>query len=551
MGRYISTGATQPSTCIANVATTCYNVSTHKYSYDANECWQNKIVIDTPGAYTFTVPTGITCMRAIAVGGGGKVKPCNPACCGTAGGGGGYAEKYFTVSAGCSIQITVGRQEGNTSVTYTPGSILVTGGGAAACTGGSASGGDWNSTGGEGGYNRNYCGGGASHYCGACIYTYATNCCGYCVVWSGISARSLDPSHDSGTCCVARYAGGGSAGSWIWTSGGAGQCAFNNMDNYGQGYGPTAGGGGGIGYISRCAIRDPICACICVKGNCNYAGPVVPRSSCPAHAGGGGGTKWQCVEYCVCQNYEGCCESGRYRSGPGGWGGKMNNEGREDWWIWGYQHHSPWGSTIHPRSCITEPGLSPKFYPWHDIHDMAGSGSAGRNINVGNNDWGYCGWATANPYNHKPSRISGEGAGTGGVVFGCCDLCSYGMQCCVAGSATNACGSINWELVCCLGTTNKVCCAERMMDALFPFIISCAGTLGGAGGVGVCHIASKAGKGGGSGINRSYILCICYGGAFDCCNQAAGTPLAFPPCILDYLASPAGTGMAILYWKDA
>jgi hypothetical protein len=229
----------------------------------------------------------------------------------------------------------------------------------------------------------------------------------------------------------------------------------------------------------------------------------------------------------------------------------MNNEGREDHWIWGYQHHSPWGSTIHPRSCITEPGLSPKFYPWHDIHDMAGSGSAGRNINVSNNTWGYCGWATANPYNHKPSRISGEGAGTGGVVFNCCDLCSYGMQCCVAGSATNACGSINWELVCCLGTTNKVCCAERMMDALFPFIISCAGTLGGAGGVGVCHIASKAGKGGGSGINRSYILCICYGGAFDCCNQAASTPLAFPPCILDYLASPAGTGMAILYWKDA
>ena len=493
MGRYISTGASQPSTCIANVATTCYNVSSHRYSYDANECWQNKVVIDTPGSYTFTVPTGVTCMRAIAVGGGGKTKPCNPACCGTAGAGGGYAEKYFTVVSGCSVQITVGRQEGNTSVTYTPGSILVTGGGAAACTGGSASGGDWNSTGGAGGYNRNYCGGGASHYCGACIYTYQTNCCGYCVVWSGISARQLDPAHDSGTCCVSRYAGGGSAGSWIWSTGGAGQCAFNNMDNYGQGYGPTAGGGGGIGYINRCAIRDPICACICVKGNCNYNGPTVPRSSYPAHAGGGGGSKWQCVEYCVCQNYEGCCESGRYRSGPGGWGGKMNNEGREDHWIWGYQHHSPWGSTIHPRSCITEPGLSPKFYPWHDIHDMAGSGSAGRNISVANNDWGYCGWATAHPYNHRPSRIAGEGAGTGGVVFTCCDLCSYGMQCCVAGSATNACGSINWELVCCLGTTNKVCCAERMMDALFPFIISCAGTLGGAGGVGICHLSSKAG----------------------------------------------------------
>jgi hypothetical protein len=172
-------------------------------------------------------------------------------------------------------------------------------------------------------------------------------------------------------------------------------------------------------------------------------------------------------------------------------------------------------------------------------------------MHVDNNTWGYCGWATANPYNKRPARISGEGAGTGGVVFRCCDLCSFGMQCCVVNSATNACGTINWELVCCLGTSGKFDCAVRMEQSLFPFIISCAGTLGGAGGVGVCHLGSKAGKGGGQGIYRSYIFCICYGGNFDRCNGSGAAPLlAFPPCILDWMASPAGTGMALLYWRD-
>jgi hypothetical protein len=90
-----------------------------------------------------------------------------------------------------------------------------------------------------------------------------------------------------------------------------------------------------------------------------------------------------------------------------------------------------------------------------------------------------------------------------------------------------------------------------MQEALFPYVIACAGTLGGAGGVGICHLGAKAGKGGGSGVYRSYLLCVCYGGNFDRCNNSGANPLlAFPPCILDWLASPAGTGMALLYWKD-
>ena len=107
---------------------------------------------------------------------------------------------------------------------------------------------------------------------------------------------------------------------------------------------------------------------------------------------------------------------------------------------------------------------------------------------------------------------------------------------------------MNWTLLCCLGTSGKICCADRLQTHLFPYVVACAGTLGGAGGFGVCHGAQKAGKGGGSGVNRSYILCVCWGGSFNLCN-GVGAALAFPPCDLDWRVSTAGTGMAIIYWK--
>ena len=86
------------------------------------------------------------------------------------------------------------------------------------------------------------------------------------------------------------------------------------------------------------------------------------------------------------------------------------------------------------------------------------------------------------------------------------------------------------------------------MESVVPSFISCAGTLGGSGGVGVCCWASKAGKGGGGGIYRYHLLCVCWGSTFDLCN-GTGAALAFSPCLLDQLVSNAGTGMAILYWK--
>jgi hypothetical protein len=89
-----------------------------------------------------------------------------------------------------------------------------------------------------------------------------------------------------------------------------------------------------------------------------------------------------------------------------------------------------------------------------------------------------------------------------------------------------------------------------MKDKLFGGSMTCAGTLGGSGGVGICGFNSKAGAGGGGGTAKCHIVCVCYGGTYDLCN-GSGTALAFSPCILDNLVSNAGSGLAIVYYKEA
>lgn len=546
MGRYISTGTTQANTTSVITASSCYQTSAHKYAYDATSCWSNRIIIDTPGNYTFTVPANATCFRAIAIGGGGKSYITCTACCGTAGGGGGYSERVDTVNAGCTVTIVVGRQQQDTTIAYTnSGSTArtLTGGGAVGPLPGVASGGDWNSNGGNGGINCNYCGN-LSHYCGSCIYQYTTTCCGYCVVWSGVSGRQIDPDHGADDCCGARYSGGGSAGSWIWQTGGMGQSAHNAVPVFSLGYGASAGGGGGIGYIDIPAIRSAWCTCICHLTNYNGTTGTTRlfrNMWYPNAAGGGGGTKYQCCMYCVCQTYEGMCCQGKFRNGPGGWGGLNNNEGREQSMYWvancGPNNHN------FPYHQDRPQGPPPKQYPWHDIHSMAGSGSSGRSMMSNccyNGDW-------QSPIFDCLPNNSGEGAGTGAISYFCCNATQSFFNGCFQ-QGVDACGSINWQLVCCLGTTGQICCSDKMYQSLFPYVLSCAGTLGGSGGVGICHYASRAGKGGGAGVNRSYILCICWGGTYNLCN-GTGAALAFPPCDLDWRASTAGTGMAILYWK--
>jgi hypothetical protein len=144
---------------------------------------------------------------------------------------------------------------------------------------------------------------------------------------------------------------------------------------------------------------------------------------------------------------------------------------------------------------------------------------------------------------------SGEGAGTGGITAYCCDPIIRGDG--IGNTAPSGGPLVNWLKICNLGTTGQCDQAWLMPDALFPYFITCAGTLGGSGGVEWCGYASKAGKGGGGGQAKCQLLCVCYGGAYDCCNQVSATPLAFPPCILDMLISNAGTGMAIIYYREA
>jgi hypothetical protein len=108
----------------------------------------------------------------------------------------------------------------------------------------------------------------------------------------------------------------------------------------------------------------------------------------------------------------------------------------------------------------------------------------------------------------------------------------------------------NWQKICHLGLCGQCDQAWLMPDGLFPQFITCAGTLGGSGGVAICGYTSKAGKGGGGGQAKGQILCICHGGSYDLCN-GSGPALAFPPCLLDQLTSNAGTGFAIIYYREA
>ena len=306
-----------------------------------------------------------------------------------------------------------------------------------------------------------------------------------------------------------------------------------------SGGGSSAGGGGGIGYMTRQGVVASSCNCICTPQSPGQQGPDAMNVNYPPTAGGGGGTKWQTGTSCECIPIVGvCCMTGNWRGGHGGWGGNDNNEGLGECFFFGSQTVS---SYYGCHSCTRfTPSTPPKTYQWHDIHSMCGSGSSGKSISfdAGSHWCGTIQWATKIAYGSSPEN-AGEGAGTGGVTY---------VYCAPQYFSNSSATMVNWTLLCCLGTSGKVCCSDRLQQSLFPNVISCAGTLGGSGGVGICTMTSKAGKGGGAGVNRCYILCICYGGAFDLCN-GSGAALAYPPSELDWRVSNAGTGMAIIYWK--
>jgi hypothetical protein len=541
MGRYISTGTAQATACTSYSPTTCYQVSNYKYSYDSNECWQNRIMLDKPGSYTFVVPVTTTgsstaCVRAIAVGGGGK------ACvsdfyCNFAGSGGGYAESVHTVTAGCVMTVVVGRQQQDTTIAYTcAGGVAqtLTGSGAANRTPGAASGGNvMNSRGGCGGWGRNYQE--VRSTCpSTCLCIYPVTCCGYCVVYGCNCISFVGNAY-----CVAYFPGGGSAGSFVYPCGGNGGTVCHKQATYGgEEGGSMAGGGGGIGYLNKCCHISSRCDCICrMYGNSSQPGVCSITIS-----GGGGGSRFvPKMSSCEQTLWTGLCEGGIWRTGAGGRGGCDNHEGIPDTMYWTCALCMCTGRSEHDVCC----GTAPKKWPWHDVFSISGTGASGKGLGWcadGQMDQGQY-WVQGCSWGGRPED-AGEGAGTGGAVYpNLCDPIQVGWPCSPG-------WFLDWQTVCNMGLQGSAPNAYDHVRGIAPGIISQAGIFGGSGGIGVHGFASKAGLGGGAGMFKCYIICICHGGSYDCCNGVASTPLAFPPCILDNIVSNAGSGVAIIYWKD-
>ena len=505
-----------------------------KSYYDGKQCWQYKVVYDRPGTYNFDVPAGIACVRTVIVGGGGKPVCTIGSCCGHGGAGGGYSERCMTVAAGNQITVVVGRQSQDSTVACN--SVAVhTAGGAVGCAPGAATGGQWNSRGGCSGFACNYCGGSVSH-CTACIFFTTTTCCGYCLVFG----RNPGTAGDSGTgCTTMALPGGASAGSPYYCCGGCSPtvCAFGSIA-----HGSVASGGGGVGSqtVPFSVWHYSCCDCVCP----NYQSSACQfwRTGYPGSASGGGGSHGSLPGQC--RSWEGICQSHDWQGGQGGPGGPDTdkNDPLANQWRMTY----PCGAWRMHWCTKTK---DPERKPWWDIACISGAGAPGF---VNHNNYIFCCSSTHSPgFIGRPSN-AGEGAGTGGWTSYCCDSCIFGDMYPYYETGSPAQG-INWTLVCCLGQTAdpfRCDAAYTLKDKLVGNFITCAGTLGGSGGVGICNFSSKAGAGGGGGTAKCHIVCICHGGSFNNCN-GGGTPLAFPPCILDNLVSNAGSGLAIIYYKEA
>lgn len=505
-----------------------------KAYYDGKQCWQYKIVYDRPGTYTYTLPSSAICVRTVLVGGGGKPKCLGQAtygCCSTAGSGGAYSEKCMAVSGGSTVlTLVVGRQEQDTTLACN-GVAVHTAGGASGCVPGTASGGDWNSNGGQAGFNTN-----PDSSSAPCQYTCFATCCGYCIAYI---------CNPNGTCggTSPGFVGGASAGSPKNLTGGCSSCVCNYL------HAATTGGGAGIGDVNCTVVwHYPCCSCICHVWFC--CEETKPCYNYPTSNQGGGGSSARNNYACRSTMQE--CIGGFWKSGDGGPGGPDPSAANGFEFEWGWQGNCVYpfgvrckGEVTHSRCADAAPvRLCVLNCEQWDIQNICGTGSPGS---------GLLACTTCYPYQYNITprpRNSGEGAGTGGWstyrcgtdsmnYYGIGHISSYGFD------------MMNWCKICQLGVCGWCDQAWLMPDGLFPQFITCAGTLGGSGGVAFCGYTSKAGKGGGGGQAKSQVLCICHGGAFDCCNQTAATPLAFPPCLLDQLVSNAGTGMAIIYYREA
>ncbi|HTU55731.1 MAG TPA: hypothetical protein VMF62_17340 [Acetobacteraceae bacterium] len=132
----------------------------------ARNTWTNAATFAAPGSYEWSVPPGVSVVRAIVVGGGGGGSDCLASnlegyASGGGGGAGGYAEGFVTVAGGAAMPVTVGSGGGpqSTGGTSAFGGLVAYGGGgslfqragsSAGAGGGAASGGFMALSGGDG-----------------------------------------------------------------------------------------------------------------------------------------------------------------------------------------------------------------------------------------------------------------------------------------------------------------------------------------------------------------------------------------------------------------
>lgn len=220
----------------------------------------------TPGSYTFTVPAGVTSVRAIVIGGGGSGGRCGSSYGGGGGGGGGFAMGVYSVTPGQAIPVTVGiggpgyNTYGNGGTSSFGAFCSATGGQTpnnysncySQTPGGTGTGGTlFNSSGGFGGSgNTNGFG----------------NCC------------SCSNEEQGG-------GGGGSAGSWLGNGGNGGPSGG------GVYYQSVAGGGGGIGGAGGTGNNYPTCGGADMIGAAGggYSGSGQNGGYYPSYSNAGGG----------------------------------------------------------------------------------------------------------------------------------------------------------------------------------------------------------------------------------------------------------------------
>jgi hypothetical protein len=239
-------------------------------------------VFNTPGAYTFTVPAGVTSVTITAIGAGGGSTPridssfaCGPA--GAAGGHGASVTGTFTVAGGQQLLVGVGAPGASVSSCATPSQPGAGGYGG----GGVGAAGESSDAGGGAG------GGGASE----------------------VAVAAPSPAFDAPLIVAA---GGGGAGGLEGSGGGptvnggagaaAGAAAPANWDAAGGGAGTSSGGGIGGSSAAQCS-----------GDGANGAPGASGVGGAGAESGGGGGGGG----YYGGGGGEGDCEEG----GAGGGGG--------------------------------------------------------------------------------------------------------------------------------------------------------------------------------------------------------------------------------------